>query len=319
MTVYITGDTHGRLDLDKLFGMNFDASNMTKDDYVIIVGDFGLIWDNSPDAGHYAIRNEATLDWLDSKPWTTLFIDGNHENHDRLATYPVSTWHGGHVHFIRDSVIHLMRGEMFDIDGDLYFAMGGAMSIDRDCRIVGESWWASEIPSDEEKAHAIETLDEYGWYCDYVLTHDCPANVKFELGCRVGTTYVPDAYSEWLQYIADNLTFTRWFFGHYHEDYASVGIGGKWTALYDYVYDMSYGGWSDRVRVPRLNSFEALPESKNPRGYTLDEIADIAGVERGAVEWAFGQGMAYSTVGVDEETGETLVYKNDVFRVLDWC
>ena len=29
------------------------------------------------------------LDWLDKKPFTTLFIDGNHENHDRLDAMEV--------------------------------------------------------------------------------------------------------------------------------------------------------------------------------------------------------------------------------------
>ena len=42
--------------------------------------------------------------------------------------YPVEEWHGGKVHKIRDSVLHLMRGEIFDIDGKKFFAFGGAKS-----------------------------------------------------------------------------------------------------------------------------------------------------------------------------------------------
>ena len=60
------------------------------------------------------------LDWLDNKNFTTLFVDGNHENFTRLYNYPVEEWHGGKVHKIRDSVIHLMRGEIFDIDNKKY-------------------------------------------------------------------------------------------------------------------------------------------------------------------------------------------------------
>ena len=38
------------------------------------------------------------MDWLDCKFFTTLFVDGNHENFDRLYEYPVEEWHGGKVH-----------------------------------------------------------------------------------------------------------------------------------------------------------------------------------------------------------------------------
>ena len=31
----------------------------------------------------------SALDWLDGKVFTTLFVDGNHENFDRLYAYPV--------------------------------------------------------------------------------------------------------------------------------------------------------------------------------------------------------------------------------------
>ena len=47
---------------------------MNKDDYVIICGDFGY-WDESKEQKYW-------LKWLDGKPFTTLWVDGNHENYD---------------------------------------------------------------------------------------------------------------------------------------------------------------------------------------------------------------------------------------------
>ncbi len=42
--IYITGDTHG--DVRRLNSTSFfEQKEMTKDDYVIILGDFGLVWD----------------------------------------------------------------------------------------------------------------------------------------------------------------------------------------------------------------------------------------------------------------------------------
>ncbi len=98
--IFVTGETHGdftRFSVDIFPGQK----NMTKDDYVIICGDFG-IWDDSK-------RERYWLQWLDEKPFTTLFVDGNHENFDLLASCPFTDWHGGKVQHIRDSVIHLMR------------------------------------------------------------------------------------------------------------------------------------------------------------------------------------------------------------------
>ena len=71
-----------------------------------------------------------SLDWLNEKNSTTLFVDGNHENFTRLYNYPVEEWHGGKVHKIRDSVLHLMRGEIFEINDKKIFTFGGAKSHD---------------------------------------------------------------------------------------------------------------------------------------------------------------------------------------------
>ncbi|MBM6867099.1 hypothetical protein [Collinsella tanakaei] len=76
------------------------------------------------------------LDWLGDRPWTTLFVDGNHECFPHLAELPVSDRWGGRVQVYPDhpSIIHLMRGEIYDIDGARIFAMGGAASHDKQWR-----------------------------------------------------------------------------------------------------------------------------------------------------------------------------------------
>ena len=123
--IYITGDCHR--DYRRFNTRNFpEQKEMTKDDYVIICGDFGGIWDKDEESKEEIYL----LDWLDSKPYTTLFVDGNHENFDRLYTYPEEEWNGGKIHRIRDSVIHLMRGQVFTIDEKKIFTFGGASSHD---------------------------------------------------------------------------------------------------------------------------------------------------------------------------------------------
>ena len=74
MSIYITGDTHGGF--QRFTTKNFpQLKGMGRDDYIIICGDFGGVW-----AGEQA--DGPTLDWLEDKPFTTLFVCGNHENFD---------------------------------------------------------------------------------------------------------------------------------------------------------------------------------------------------------------------------------------------
>lgn len=107
MAIFITGDTHGDFTRFKK-EIFYEQAELTKDDCVMIAGDFGGIWDGSAEERFW-------LDWLEAKPFTTLFLSGNHENFDMLAEFPIEDWHGGRVQHIRPSVIHLLRGQIYDI------------------------------------------------------------------------------------------------------------------------------------------------------------------------------------------------------------
>ena len=77
--IYITGDIHGDIDIRKLNYKNFpDQRTLSRLDYVIICGDFGFPWGYQNRTGENA-EDSYWLNWLDRKPFTTLFIDGNHE------------------------------------------------------------------------------------------------------------------------------------------------------------------------------------------------------------------------------------------------
>lgn len=122
--IYITGDIHGS---PERLGMHsfYEQKEMTRDDIVIICGDFGMVWEESGESA----SEQYWLKWLEDKPFTTVFVCGNHENFDRLYQYPVKEWHGGKVHEIRPHVLHLMRGEIFDIEGLKFFAFGGQAAM----------------------------------------------------------------------------------------------------------------------------------------------------------------------------------------------
>lgn len=227
MATYVTGDIHGFLSVRRLSSGNWPEGNgLTRDDFVIILGDFGLVWDGSK-------SDEYWLDWLESKPWTTLFIDGNHENHRLIATYPDEEWHGGMVHRIRPHVIHLMRGHVFDIDGKSVLAMGGAKSHDIQYRTEGLSWWPEEIPSDEERLRCEDSLSENGWMVDYVLTHDVPSTLVNYMAYVTNRAPRIDEYESWLGGIQDMLDYGRWYAGHWHVN--AVHESSNTVVLYDAI------------------------------------------------------------------------------------
>ena len=61
-----------------------EQKEVGKEDYVIICGDFGGVWDVDRFMVQESPEEKNALDWLESKPFTTLVILGNHENYDRL-------------------------------------------------------------------------------------------------------------------------------------------------------------------------------------------------------------------------------------------
>ena len=109
--IYLTGDTHIPVDIQKLSAKRFpQQKEMTKKDYVIICGDFGGVWDGSNEEKYW-------IKWLKNKNFTTLFIDGNHENFDMLYSFPIVELCGGTAHKIDNGIYHLIRGEAYTIDG----------------------------------------------------------------------------------------------------------------------------------------------------------------------------------------------------------
>lgn len=249
--IYITGDCHG--DYRKLSSDVFpEQKEMTKEDFLIVCGDFG-IWNDSKDERYW-------LKWLSEKSFTVLFVDGNHENFDRLYSdeFPVVDFHGGKAHQIRENIFHLMRGYVFEIDDKMIFAFGGARSHDISdgiinpndfstpkemkayCknlesqgkymfRIKHESWWEQEMPSSEEMKFGMETLTNNDFKVDFVVTHCGPQEVisYFSTGL-----YKPDYITQYFNEIASKLTFNRWFFGHYHDD---KDIFSNYIMLYDQI------------------------------------------------------------------------------------
>lgn len=246
--IYITGDCHRNFERfnDSIFP---EQKEMTKDDYVIICGDFGGVWDRDKEGKEETML----LDWLDCKPFTTLFVDGNHENFDRLYSYPVEEWNGGKIHRIRPSVIHLMRGQVFEIEGRIIFTFGGAQSHDinggilelddpyclpkkkeldrrrEPYRINHLSWWKEELPSKAEMEEGRCSLRKNDYKVDFIISHCCASSTQ---ACISQGAFKPDVLTDYLEEIHQVATYSKWFFGHYHDN---RNVNEKEILLYEQI------------------------------------------------------------------------------------
>ncbi len=220
--IYVTGDTHGDIDFEKLVTFANENDNLTKKDYVIIAGDCGAVWNKD--------SLEKDLDRYSSLPFSVLFVDGNHENYSLLNAYPVTRWKGGKVHEIRKDIVHLMRGQVFNIDGLKIFTLGGATSIDKAYRREGISWWEEETPTTEDLEESLINLSKHDYFVDYIITHSCDERALW-YPPLVSRNFKRGTFPEnaILSNIEDLVNYTHWYFGHYHID---ARLSNKKTALY---------------------------------------------------------------------------------------
>lgn len=257
MSIYGAGDTHTPRHIHKLNAKNFPQQReMTKQDFVIIMGDFGLLWENIMD------KTELYwMKWLNDRNFTTLFIDGNHENHHKLMSgaitpdiintryayieypeieknndvvYPVNEnyqiiYHlglGGYVGRVSNSIFHLRRGEIYTIQGKKFFVMGGAESVDKvyfdykgrmKHRIEGKDIWSEEVPNRREFYYGLDNLDKHGRSVDYILAHTAPEFIVNKY-LYDNSWGKCDPVTRYLDRVVEITQFERFFCGHFHID-----------------------------------------------------------------------------------------------------
>lgn len=223
--IYITGDTHG----DISFFKNSKLKRLGEKDILIVCGDFGFIWD---------IRNpkeQKNLEILKSKKYTICFVDGAHENFDVLNSYTPYRWKGGNAHKIADNIYHLMRGEIFTLEGKTFFVMGGGESDDRNMREEGISWWEAEMPNSEEIKNAEDNLKEAEYKVNYILTYEAPAIAKDFMKLHTNEAARISPLNTYLQNLTKDIDYYHWYFGSLHTD---LQISKKMTAVFSKIYEL---------------------------------------------------------------------------------
>lgn len=239
--VYVTGDIHGEIDINRISYNNWEESkNLTQNDYLIICGDFGFPFFPT-DISDEPLTNKLCrssrnsykhwIKWLATRPYNILWCDGNHDNHVFWYNQEVTKWNGGNVHIHPDApnVIHLMRGEYYIINNTSFWVMGGASSIDKAYRTRNISWWEEELPSNKEYNNAIENLAKYNNKVNYIITHCCSEQIMHNF---INYYFKTDELNKFFNNIDKCVEFDHWYFGHYHKD---INMDIKHTCVYNKI------------------------------------------------------------------------------------
>lgn len=213
--IYVTGDLHGDME-------RFSAKAMRKlkrGDTLLCCGDFGFLWTGDK-------KEQRLLKKIGRFPFTTLFVDGAHENHEKLAELPVTEYAGAKVHQLGKRLYHILRGGVLEIEGKRIFAFGGGESADRDLREENVNWWYQELPTMEEIDQGREALKAAGDQVDFIVTHEAPGRLRRFLSMDDKEYHYLNGF---LDRVNQEAKFTQWYFGSFHLD-------KKVTPLHTIVY-----------------------------------------------------------------------------------
>ena len=234
--LYLTGDTHG----DNLARLSYGRwpvlRELGADDVLVILGDTGLMWPGFEGEASFTMRE------LACKPFTIVFLLGNHDNYDWAETLPEVDVLGGRMRqVVIDGVTYPNR---YVVDSWTVADLGGlhcllcahAESHDIDhlydeddkegilaakrrhewFRVAHKSWWPQE-------ALDVSAFDAYmeghsDEHFDAVLTHDAPSWFTTVASPNAGsdTPLRPTEGQLCLDRWRERLDFDVWAHGHFH-------------------------------------------------------------------------------------------------------
>ncbi len=197
--IYFISDIHADVNFK---GLNEYIDIAKADDLLIILGDVGLNFTKDEE-------NKAFTEWFLNIDKNIAFIDGNHENFAYINSFPQECWNGGKVNRLTKNIVHLMRGNVYQIQDYKFFTFGGCKSSAK-WKEQG-LWHFGEEPTEDECAFAKANLNAHDNIVDFVLTH------KYEVE-GIGNTRCP-LLLELCSHIDKNIKFKKWLAGHWHREY----------------------------------------------------------------------------------------------------
>lgn len=211
--IFTKGDYHGQFSGLKDFCKKAET---TTEDILIVLGDFGVNYGLGAN-DFYLKRSLAKL------PITFAAVHGNHEERpSRVKGYRKidspfglgEMWHDPQFpnQYFFDNGVHTIYGKTI-------LVLGGAYSVDKQYRLMnGQKWFPSEQLTMDEKWNLQQTT--YNGKYDYVFSHTCPTNYmpRDKFLPMINQEEVDNSMEDFLQTIHDQITYDKWYCGHWHTD-----------------------------------------------------------------------------------------------------
>lgn len=225
--VFATGDTHGEFDRIAAFCDRFHTS---KNDTMIILGDHGL--------NYYGENKSKRFKRLvSSLPIRFVLLRGNHDRRVTSQTHHLRSViddEVGGMFMVEDEfpdLLHMVDGNTYRFGNKVYFAMGGAFSVDGSRRRAmyklgyhDHLWFPDEQLSEEELIQCYHTLSVLKAEASgpiTVLAHTCPYRFIPREAFIPGVSQfeVDNTMEQRFDSMFDLLSQDdKWMCGHWHID-----------------------------------------------------------------------------------------------------
>lgn len=201
--IFITGDTHRENDIEKF--LKLDAAELTKNDLLIILGDWGAVWFGDE-------RDNHIIKMYETFPCTVFVTVGNHDAIPHIYKYPLVDFCGDKAYKIGKNIYVGYPGGYYNIFDKTFLNINGADSTDKWARVEGESWWPEETITQEQIDNAVMNLRLHENKVDVILSHTGGSFIVNALGFRASQS------DRMLDKILDFHEYKHHFCGHYHVD-----------------------------------------------------------------------------------------------------
>lgn len=165
--ILFAGDSHGSYRHMRYLYVKAVDFNIK---HVIIAGDFGYWpYDNEAKNTMFCLNN-----LLKDKDIKFYFVDGNHEDYNELLK--LNQYEISEIPYC-NNCFYIPRGCIVEIDDRNILGFGGAISIDREYRIAGKTWFKEEAITDEQIDDFVLNFRLKQKKIDIMVSHDAPLNL----------------------------------------------------------------------------------------------------------------------------------------------
>ncbi len=234
MRLFITGDKHGEFS----FLEDFCKTNKTsKEDVLIILGDAGILY-----FGNKTLRERYLKDYISNFPITLFCVRGNHEERaeDRNEMVKKEMFEN-EVYYDPDypNILYAIDGFQYVINGETFFIIGGAYSVDKFYRLMTGNMWFQREQLDEQEMNKISEKTR-GLHFNHILAHTCPFTWEptylFLRGMDQST--VDTTMERWLEHVVRECSYDNYWFGHFHGDNMDICGDGKVHMLFNDIEEI---------------------------------------------------------------------------------